>query len=183
MGNSPQVKNHWSRRLHFRSIQSKYEVMSLCSFAIVKLAMGRHRKKLRRTPKSAWPWAMAYLVNLSLAVAASNNRDHPRSPLYYCLFVPHIYIGVVLHAHPVRGALHIQCNVNREVATKLSVQWTSSSGKCLFLLCDGLLVRLLSWLLWFCQQRCHFSVARLVYMFSQTFLGPLFMYLRGQARV
>ena len=96
--------------------------MSLCSFAIVKLAMGRHRKKLRRTPKSAWPWAMAYLVNLSLAVAASNNRDHPRSPLYYCLFVPHIYIGVVLHAHPVRGALHIQCNVNREVATKLSVQ-------------------------------------------------------------
>jgi len=39
-------------------------------------------------------------------VAASNNRDHPRRSLYYCLFAPHIY-GISLHAHPVRGESHI----------------------------------------------------------------------------
>jgi len=35
----------------------------------------------------------------------------------------------------------------------------------------------------FANRDATFAVARLVYMFSQTFLGPLFMYLRGQARV
>jgi len=29
----------------------------------------------------------------------------------------HIYLGVVLRAHPVRGELHIQRNANGEVAT------------------------------------------------------------------
>jgi len=49
-------------------------------------------------------------------VAASNNRVHAPRSLYYCLFVPRIYI-VALCAHPVRGESHIQCNANREVAT------------------------------------------------------------------
>jgi len=30
----------------------------------------------------------------------------------------HIYVGVSLHAHPVRGESHIQQHANREVATK-----------------------------------------------------------------
>jgi len=42
------------------------------------------------------------------AVAASNNRVHMPWSLY-CLFAPRIHI-VVLHAHPVRGESHIQCN-------------------------------------------------------------------------
>jgi len=49
-------------------------------------------------------------------VAASNNRVHPMRSLYYCLFVPHTY-GVVLHAHSIRGELHIQRNASRKVAT------------------------------------------------------------------
>jgi len=31
---------------------------------------------------------------------------------------PCVYIGVILHAHPVRGESHNQCNATREVATK-----------------------------------------------------------------
>jgi len=31
----------------------------------------------------------------------------------------HIYMGVVLRAHPVHGEPHIQCNANGEVATQL----------------------------------------------------------------
>ena len=49
--------------------------------------------------------------------AASNNRVHVSKSLYYCLFAPHIYMGVVFRAHPVRGESHIQRNANREVAT------------------------------------------------------------------
>jgi len=30
----------------------------------------------------------------------------------------HIYVGVSLHSHPVRGESHIQRHANREVATK-----------------------------------------------------------------
>ena len=37
--------------------------------------------------------------------------------LYYCLFAPHVYMGVILRAHPVRGESHIQCNASGEVAT------------------------------------------------------------------
>jgi len=48
-------------------------------------------------------------------VAASNNRVHTPRSLYYCLFVPQIYI-VVLRAHPVRGEWHNQRNANGEVA-------------------------------------------------------------------
>jgi len=29
----------------------------------------------------------------------------------------HMYMGVILHAHPVRGEPHIQRNANREIAT------------------------------------------------------------------
>ena len=50
-------------------------------------------------------------------VSASNNRDHLMRLLYYCLFAPHVYMGVVLRAHPVRGESHIQCNASGEVAT------------------------------------------------------------------
>ena len=32
----------------------------------------------------------------------------------------HIYMGVILHAHPVRGELHIQRNAKRDVATMLN---------------------------------------------------------------
>ena len=49
-------------------------------------------------------------------VVASNNRDHPTRPLYYCLFAPRIYI-VVLRAHPVPGESHIQRNATGEVVT------------------------------------------------------------------
>jgi len=49
-------------------------------------------------------------------VAASNNRDHAPRSLYYCLFSCHIYMGVVLHAHSVRGEPHIQHNASIEVA-------------------------------------------------------------------
>jgi len=54
-------------------------------------------------------------------VAASNNRDHPTRSLYYCLFAQHIYVCVVLRAHPVRGELHIQCNANGDVAALMNV--------------------------------------------------------------
>ena len=37
--------------------------------------------------------------------------------ILFLLFVPHVYMGVVLHAHPVRGESHIQHNTNWEVAT------------------------------------------------------------------
>ena len=50
-------------------------------------------------------------------VAASNNRVHTPRLLYYCLLAPHIYIIVVLRAHPVRGEPHIQRNVTGAVAT------------------------------------------------------------------
>jgi len=54
-------------------------------------------------------------------VVASNNKDHPTRSLYYCLFVPHIYIyiymGVILRAHPVCGESHIQRNASGEAAT------------------------------------------------------------------
>jgi len=36
-------------------------------------------------------------------VAASNNRDHSTRSLHYCMVTPHIYMGVIIHAHPVRG--------------------------------------------------------------------------------
>jgi len=53
-------------------------------------------------------------------VAASNNRGHAPQLLYYCFFAPHIYMGVILRAHLVRGESHIQRNANREVATAAS---------------------------------------------------------------
>jgi len=49
-------------------------------------------------------------------VAASNNRDHPTRSLYYCLFAPHTFMGVILCAHPVRGELRIQHRAKREAA-------------------------------------------------------------------
>jgi len=48
----------------------------------------------------------------------------PRS-LYYCLFVPRIYI-VVLRAHPVHGESHIQRNATGEVATTSSPLFTTN---------------------------------------------------------
>jgi len=50
-------------------------------------------------------------------VAASNNRDHARNLSYYCLLALHIYIGVILHAHPVRGESYNQRNTTGKVAT------------------------------------------------------------------
>jgi len=47
-------------------------------------------------------------------VAASNNRDHS---IIACS--SHVYMGVVLRAHSVRGEPSIQHNANREVATIL----------------------------------------------------------------
>jgi len=44
-------------------------------------------------------------------VAASNNSDHS---IIACSC--HIYMGAVLHAHPIRGEPHIQRNANGEVA-------------------------------------------------------------------
>jgi len=55
-------------------------------------------------------------------VAASNSRDHDHS-IIACS--RHIYMGVVLRAHPVRGESHIQRNANREVATTLSFKLTA----------------------------------------------------------
>jgi len=40
----------------------------------------------------------------------------------------HIYLGIVLRAHPVRGESHVQRNVNGEVAT-LDVQYTLHTTK------------------------------------------------------
>jgi len=47
--------------------------------------------------------------------AASNNKDAPQSLLL--LLAVHIYYGVILHAHPVRGESHNQRNTTGEVAT------------------------------------------------------------------
>jgi len=55
--------------------------------------------------------------------AASNNRDHLTRSLYYCLFVPRIYI-VVLRAHPIHGESHIQRNATGKVATLVSQSQT-----------------------------------------------------------
>jgi len=52
-------------------------------------------------------------------VAASNNRDHAPRSLYLCLF-GHLYMGVVLRAHSIRGKPRIQRNVNGEVATTVT---------------------------------------------------------------
>ena len=46
-----------------------------------------------------------------------NNRVHMPWSLYYCLFAPYIYMGVVLRTYPVRGESHIQRNASGEVAT------------------------------------------------------------------
>ena len=46
--------------------------------------------------------------------AASNNKDAPQSLLL--LLAVHIYYGVILHAHPVRGESHNQRNTTGEVA-------------------------------------------------------------------
>jgi len=48
-------------------------------------------------------------------MATSNNRDNPTRSLYYCLFVLHIYVGVILHVHHICGESHIQLNTNWEV--------------------------------------------------------------------
>jgi len=48
-------------------------------------------------------------------VAASNNIDHARNLSIACS--SYIYNGVILHAHPVRGESHNQCNATGEVAT------------------------------------------------------------------
>jgi len=58
---------------------------------------------------------------------ASNNRDHAPQSLYYCLFVPLIYMGLVVHAHPIHGESHIQHNANWEIATTSPpfLQWTA----------------------------------------------------------
>jgi len=85
-------------------------------------------------------------------VAASNNKDH--SPhmliimfnrlrgsigryytlqsLYYCLFAPHIYMGVVLCTYPVCGELHFQRNANQEVATRAISALCNHCSKCIF---------------------------------------------------
>ena len=58
-------------------------------------------------------------------VAASNNKGHTPCSLFFCLFVPHIYMGVALCAHPVRGESHIPHKANREVATLAArLGWT-----------------------------------------------------------
>jgi len=49
-------------------------------------------------------------------VAASNNKVHQTTSLYYCLIAPHTY-GVLLHAHSIHGEPRIQHNTNQEVAT------------------------------------------------------------------
>jgi len=49
-------------------------------------------------------------------VAASNKRVHLMRSHFYCLTPHDIYMGVILHAHPVCGESHIQRNINPEVA-------------------------------------------------------------------
>jgi len=46
-------------------------------------------------------------------VAASNNKDHPRRSLYYCLFAPHTYMPWVSSSriYPVRGESHVHCQL------------------------------------------------------------------------
>ena len=66
-------------------------------------------------------------------VAASNNRDHMPWSLYYSLFVPHIYMWVVLHTHPIRGESHIQRNANWEVATTSPLFTTNHANRTFFL--------------------------------------------------
>jgi len=40
-------------------------------------------------------------------VAASNNRNHTPRSLLLLVHATYIYMGVALHAHPVRGESHI----------------------------------------------------------------------------
>jgi len=45
---------------------------------------------------------------VQLFTLVSITRDYMPRSLFYCLFVPHmLYMGVILHTHPVRGELHI----------------------------------------------------------------------------
>ena len=53
-------------------------------------------------------WQQAILIEIT-------RRDHS---IIACS--RHIYMGVILRAHPICGELHIQCNANREVATSPS---------------------------------------------------------------
>ena len=53
-------------------------------------------------------------------VAASNNRIHLTRSLYYCLFMPHLYMSIVLCAHSVCDEPRIQRNTSGEVATHCS---------------------------------------------------------------
>ena len=46
----------------------------------------------------------------------------------------HIYMGVILRVHPIRGKSHIQRNANEEVATVLKTR--CSSLKCRFAICN-----------------------------------------------
>ena len=52
-------------------------------------------------------WQQTILIEIT-------RRDHS---IIACSHHIHEYIGVILHAHPIHGGLHIQHNVNREDAT------------------------------------------------------------------
>jgi len=66
-------------------------------------------------------------------VAANNNRVHPLDhPVIACS--RHLYMGVILYAHPVRGESHIPRNANREVATPQMHQNESNTFSKLLLL-------------------------------------------------
>jgi len=56
------------------------------------------------------------LLRSIVHIVSIGRASTPRS-LFYCLFAPHIYNGVIVHAHPVRGESHNQRNTTGEVAT------------------------------------------------------------------
>jgi len=57
-----------------------------------------------------------------LHTVAPSNNGYCVTWRHHCIIACscHVYMGVILRAHPVHGELHIQCNANREVATETS---------------------------------------------------------------
>ena len=52
----------------------------------------------------------------SFTLGQQATMEIPRRAHSISACLRHIYMGVVLHVHPVRGESHIQHNTNREVA-------------------------------------------------------------------
>jgi len=102
------------------------------------------------TPIQCCNWkSLSSMCTKLRTVAVSNNIVHAPQSLCYCLFMPHIHIGV-LRAHPIYGESHIQryrrgCNTRRPLWNLLrKLGPNTMAGKALIVV-DGCISRRPIW--------------------------------------